>query len=143
MKTRVEFERFLKHPPEHVWKAFTNREWLAMWYLDNDFEPIVGHKFQFRTHPTPGFDGIWHCEVTEVEKPFRLAYTFQGGWLTRETTVLWTLTPQNGGTLLRLEHKGFTSLSDLAASSILRFGWWRFLRRLPQTLLTISQKEVQ
>lgn len=29
----------------------------------NDFEPRIGHRFQFRTEPAPGFDGVVNCEV--------------------------------------------------------------------------------
>ena len=29
-----------------------------LWLMDNDFEPVVGHRFTFRTEPTRGFDGI-------------------------------------------------------------------------------------
>ena len=56
MKNALIYERFLKHPPERVWKALTDRGWLAEWYMPDDFQPVVGHRFQFRTAPAPGFD---------------------------------------------------------------------------------------
>jgi len=139
MKNALNYERFLKHPPERVWKALTDRGWLASWYMTNDFAPVVGHKFQFRTDPAPGFDGILYCEVLEVDAPYRLSYTFRGGWMDRETIVTWTLTPQGGGTLLRLDHTGFSQLSDAAIRDILDQGWGSFLQRLPDTLAAMVQ----
>jgi uncharacterized protein YndB with AHSA1/START domain len=139
MKNSLTYERFLNHPPARVWKALTERQWLAAWYMPNDFKPVVGHKFQFQTEPAPGFDGILYCEVLEVEAPHRLSYTFRGGWMDRETVVTWTLTPQEGGTLLYLHHSGFTALSDAAIRDILDQGWGSFLQRLPDTLDTIAQ----
>lgn len=138
----LRFERFLKHPPERVWIALTNPEWLANWYMENDFSPIIGHRFRFQTDPAPGFDGILYGEVLEVEEPHRLVYTFKGGNMRRETIVTWTLTPTPEGTQLILEHSGFSGLRDVAIRGILGFGWWRFLRRLPKTLSTLQNEQV-
>jgi uncharacterized protein YndB with AHSA1/START domain len=51
------------HPVERVWAALTSSDALAVWLMPNDFKPVVGHRFTFRTKPAPGFDGIVHCEV--------------------------------------------------------------------------------
>ena len=139
MKRDIRQERFYRHPPERVWKALTDRQALAAWYMDNDFQPVVGHRFEFHTQPGLGFDGTLFCEVTEVDAPRRLAYTFIGGMLKRKTTVTWTLIPQEGGTLLRLEHTGFTGLSDTAVSFILEYGWRTFLPALPKVLDDLAQ----
>lgn len=134
MKRDLRFERFLKHPPERVWRALTEREAIAAWYMENDFKAEVGHKFYFKTDPGPGFDGKLYGEVIEVDAPRRLVYTFKGGFMRRETQVMWTLTPQEGGTLLVLEHTGFTGLVDAAVSFILGYGWQKFLKNLPGAL---------
>jgi hypothetical protein len=31
--------------------------------MNNDFEPVVGRKFQFRAEPMPNWDGVVDCEV--------------------------------------------------------------------------------
>lgn len=41
--------------------------------------------------------------------------------------VTWTLTEQDGGTLLRLTHTGFAGLRPDLVSFILGSGWWRML----------------
>ena len=128
MSRAVVREAVYPHPPERVWRALTEPEAIARWLMENDFQPRVGHKFRFRTEPRPGFDGIVHCEVVEVDEPRRLAYTWAGGWLRKPTVVTWTLEPDGAGTRVRLEHSGFAGLGGLALKRILGPGWKRLLR---------------
>lgn len=141
MKRDLTFERFYPHPPERVWKALTDPDALAAWYMANDFKAEVGHKFTFHTDPGPGFDGTLYCEVILVDAPHELVYSFIGGFMKRKTTVRWLLTAQNGGTLLRLGHTGFTGLTDAAVSFIIGSGWGRFLAQLPPLLDRLAQEE--
>jgi len=46
-------ERVFPHPPEKLWRALTESTLLAQWMMNNDFEPVVGRKFQFRADPCP------------------------------------------------------------------------------------------
>ncbi len=89
--------------------------------MPNDFQGRVGHKFQFRTKPGPGFDGIVDCEVIELVEPERLAFTWKGGGL--NTVVTFTLTPDANGTRLELEHTGFEGVRAVLVSFILGRGW--------------------
>lgn len=56
------------HPPEIVWEYLTDSNLLAQWLMPNDFKPVVGHKFQFKTKPKTRFrfDGTVYCEVLEI-----------------------------------------------------------------------------
>ena len=36
---------------EKLWSALTDSNKLAKWIMENDFKPVVGHRFQFRTEP--------------------------------------------------------------------------------------------
>jgi uncharacterized protein YndB with AHSA1/START domain len=97
--------------------------------MENDIQPIVGHKFNFRAEPMADWDGIVHCEVLEVDPPHRLVYSWQGGTEhdgssgpRLDTTVTWTLTQTaGGGTLLNLVHHGFQP--DDYAFKIMGQGW--------------------
>ena len=110
--------------------------------MENDFEPRVGHRFQFHTAPRPGFNGIVRCEVLEVDEPRRLVYSWQGGQMRRPTIVTWTLEPIEHGTRLRLDHTGFEGASGLALSVILGVGWRRLLSRtLTQHLARAVEEE--
>lgn len=56
------------NPPAAVWEYLTNSELMQLWLMKNDFQPVVGHDFQFKTNPLPNFnfDGIVYCKVLEV-----------------------------------------------------------------------------
>ncbi|MUH00778.1 SRPBCC domain-containing protein [Scytonema sp. UIC 10036] len=103
-------EIFYPYPPEKVWQVLTNRSTLAAWLMENDFEPRVGHKFQFQDYTLPGLSESIHCEVIELDEPNRLSYTWQDKFMSRPSIVTWILEPQEGGTQLRLEHKILQSL---------------------------------
>lgn len=131
----------ISQPPEMVWDYLTNPELLANWLMPNDFKPIVGHKFQFVAKPKLkfGFDGTIYCEVLEIV-PFRkLVYSWKGG-LSKEnpsldSTVTWTLTPVNNGTVLTLEHTGFKGLKNYLTYIIMSNGWAKIGKRLSNQLI--------
>jgi uncharacterized protein YndB with AHSA1/START domain len=103
-------ERTMPHPPAKVWRALTSSPLIAEWLMQNDFQPEVGHRFQFRATPVPGWSGVTNCEVLEVEEPNRLVYAWGDGSESAsglKTIVTWTLTPVEGGTHVRMEHSGF------------------------------------
>jgi uncharacterized protein YndB with AHSA1/START domain len=121
MKRDLHFEMTYPHAPEQVWQALTNADAMERWLMPNDFLPIVGHHFQFRTKPAPGFDGIVQCEVLEVSPPERLVYTWTGGGV--DTKLIWTLERAPEGTRLTLDHTGFKGLRGMLVSGILGKGW--------------------
>ncbi len=135
MKRDVKLEAVYPYPPERVWRALTDPQALAEWLMINDFQPKVGHKFQFRARPTWGWRGIVDCEVLEVDPPRRQSYRWQGDPKYRPTVVTWILEPTPGGTRLRLEHTGFLGLGGYLLSLILGSGWKEMLRAsLPEVL---------
>jgi uncharacterized protein YndB with AHSA1/START domain len=121
MSRDLHFEMTYLQPPAQVWAALTNSEALGQWLMPNNFEPVVGHCFQFRTKPAPGFDGIVQCEVLEVVPPARLVYSWTGGGV--DTRLIWTLERLPEGTRLTLDHTGFRGLRGLLVSKILGKGW--------------------
>lgn len=104
MNLDVSLEIFYPHTPDRVWQALTDRRALTTWMMDNDFEPQLGHKFQFRQATLPGFDILIHCEVIELEPLKRLAYRWQDPQTRKSTIVQWKLTAVAGGTTLQLHH---------------------------------------
>src|SRR5947209_18454174 len=88
------------HPPHKVWRLLTDSTQLARWLMPNDFAPELHHRFTFTTKPAPGFDGIVHCEVLELDPPRRMRWSWKGGAL--DTIVTFELTPTNLGTHLTL-----------------------------------------
>jgi uncharacterized protein YndB with AHSA1/START domain len=134
MKRDLRFEEHYPYAPERVWEAITDSASIAEWLMPNDFEPRLGHQFTFRTDPQPGFDGIVHCEVIELDPPRRLAYTWKGGGI--DTVLTITLTPEPAGTKLVLEHTGFAGARGMMVSVLMSSGWGGKIlaKRLPEVL---------
>ena len=127
-------EWLLDHSPETVWEYLTHSDLIAQWLMPNDFKPIVGHKFQFRTNPRikVGFDGIVYCEVLEVAPHKKLSYSWKGGpapgKITLDSVVSWRLTPTASGTRLLLQHTGFRGLKNLLPYLFMNGGWAKKIR---------------
>ena len=107
MTASITHDLYLPYPPERIWQALTDKVEIAKWLMPNDFEPRLGHQFTFLTNPMPAlnFDGVCHAEVTTLEPPHLLAYTWNGGAL--HTLVTYRLEPEGDGTHLYFEHSGF------------------------------------
>lgn len=105
---RLNMEVFYPYPPQQVWQVLTNRHALAAWLMENDFEPRLGHKFQFQHSTLPGLSENIDCEVIELEEPRRLAFTWCDSMMCQLSIVTWILKPVDGGTKLHLEHKGLS-----------------------------------
>jgi uncharacterized protein YndB with AHSA1/START domain len=124
-------ERVFPHPPEKLWRALTESPLIAQWLLNNDFQPAVGHKFQFRREPMPNWNGVIDCEVLVVDHLKQLSYTW--GALGLGTVVRWTLTPAEGGTHLRMEQSGFPS-EEGANYKGAKYGWQKFIGNLERVV---------
>lgn len=121
-------EIVLDHPPERVWRALTDPRALAIWMMETTLagEPHVGQRFEFRTKPAPGFDGVIECEILEAVPPRRLAFSWRSGKGRKHATrVEWTLTPEGPGTRVVLEHSGFEGLMGFFMRSMMSAGWSR------------------
>ena len=53
----------MPHPPEKIWRALTEGKLIEQWLMENDFQPVVGHRFRFRATPVPNWNGIIDSEV--------------------------------------------------------------------------------
>ena len=130
-------ERVFPHPPEKLWRALTESPLLAQWMMKNNFEPVVGKKFQFRADPMPNWDGIVDCEVLVVDPMQRLPYNWGVGGGAAGGGSQWvvelTLTPAEGGTRLRMEQSGF-SADQRAAYHGANYGWQKFFGDLEKLL---------
>jgi uncharacterized protein YndB with AHSA1/START domain len=125
-------ERLMPHAPEKVWRALTQPALLDQWLMANDFKPEIGHRFAFRAKPQPGWSGVTNCEVKVVEPLRRLVYSWGDGSETDtglKTVVTWTLTPEGGGTRVRMEQSGFRPV-DEANWRGAAYGWQRMVAGL-------------
>ncbi len=141
----IAVEYRLAQPPVKVWRALTEADLIASWLMPNDFAPALGHRFTFRAQPAPGWDGVVHGEVLEVDPPRKLRYAWAGGaddltgYGSRlDTVVTWTLTPTpDGGTLLGLVHSGFGPKNAFAFDAMGK-GWKGMAGRLEGVLAKLG-----
>ncbi|WP_168118985.1 SRPBCC domain-containing protein [Paenibacillus sp. HB172176] len=115
---------------EKLWSALTDSKQLAKWVLENDFEPIVGHRFQFRQKPNQYWDGIIDGEVLVVDPPRRLTYTWAVG--DEKHTVNWTVQDLGDGRVnLHLEQTGITNEQGFNGA---KYGWTNWSGELEKLL---------
>ncbi len=128
-------ERMMPHPTDKVWRALTQSPLIEEWLMKNDFQAVVGHKFNFRAEPIHGWNGVADGEVLEVIPYKRLAYSWNASGDQAldglKSIVTWTLTPRGNGTHLRMEQSGFRP-KDEAGYRGLASGWPRVLERLEE-----------
>jgi uncharacterized protein YndB with AHSA1/START domain len=136
----IKHQFFFPHPTETVWEYLTNSELMAQWLMKNDFQPVVGHEFQFRTGPIAAldFDGIFYCRVLEIVPLETLSYSWNsgpgGGEITLESVVTWILQSNEKGTELFLEHRGFAKKENLDFYNGLLHGWVEKLEKIDKLL---------
>jgi uncharacterized protein YndB with AHSA1/START domain len=136
MSESVVLNAELKSPIDRVWRAITDSATLSEWMMfkTNNFKPEVGHAFQFRD--APGYDGVIDCEVTEVDEPNTLAYTWSTmgeGDVPHTTVVTINLSEANGVTQLHLEQSGFRPDAKQETAGA-RYGWQMMLDQLQGVL---------
>ncbi|MEU5883878.1 SRPBCC domain-containing protein [Spirillospora sp. NPDC047279] len=140
----IHVDQFLPHPPARVWRALTDPELLARWFMPCDFRLEIGHRFTLTTQPRPNvrFEGVCHCQVLEFENEKMLRYSWRdpGQDNGLDSTVTWRLEPEGTGTRLFLEHDGFDpdNPNQQMGRRIMGGpgGWAGILRRLDGTLDT-------
>lgn len=168
MKRSIRIERTLPHPVGTVWRALTEAPLLGKWLMENDFEPKLGHRFNFRMKPQRGWDGLTHCEVIALEPKRRVAYTYRGQatgekplgcagvdstqadravkgfFFDLDTVLSFSIAPGsrsdgNETTVLTVEHSGFKGFKMVLVSLIMESGWRRrVLRRLKTVLAELT-----
>ena len=128
-------EKQMPHPPEKVWRALTQGPLIKEWMMDNDFQPVVGHRFQFRTPPVQNWNGIVDSEVLVIEPNKKLSYSW--GSMGFESVVVWTLLATGGGTLVRMEQSGFRPDQEANYQGA-HYGWRKFIAGLERVVAGLN-----
>lgn len=142
MAVSINHQYFFPHPPEAVWEYLTKPDLMEQWLMKNDFQPIIGYDFEFRTNPVPGldFDGIFYCKVLEIVPFKKLSYSWKcgpgGGKITVDSVVVWTLQPKDKGTELFLVHSGFSEIENFNMYTALNDGWIKNMHKIADRLNT-------
>ncbi len=148
MTNQIKHTYFYSHEPQAVWDYLTKPELLVQWLMKNDFEPVIGHDFTFKTNPIPSldFDGIFYCKVVELVLLKKLTYTMKGGpgegQITVDSVVYWTLTAKDNGTELLLEHNGFKE-ANLNIFNAMNAGWLQNIQKIDKLITDAKQDTTQ
>jgi uncharacterized protein YndB with AHSA1/START domain len=120
--------------PERVFEALTDPKQLMQWWGQADMYRAVAYEIDLR----PG--GRWVCkgkgvdgkefqvkgEYIEVDPPRTLEYSWIADWSgDLKTIVHWDLSPHQGGTMVRIRHRGFAGQAEHAKNH--SNGWTRVL----------------
>jgi uncharacterized protein YndB with AHSA1/START domain len=134
-------EREFACPPEKLWRALTQPHLIEDWLMQNDFQPVVGHRFNLRNNPRPDVNIVLDCEVLTVEPNRTLSYTWNfahaDAAYNLQSVVTFTLTPTLTGTRLRMEQVGFRPDQKQAFGGA-KAGWRQFFAKLEHILPRID-----
>ena len=119
MEDRIERELRVKAPVERVWQVLTDPAYVARWFGDTaeiDLRPGGRAVFGWKEH------GDGHAVVERVEPPREFAFRWarEAGVAVEDgesTLVEFSLSPVDGGTLLRLVESGFGDEAHLKENS--------------------------
>ena len=122
--------RFLRHPPEVVWRAITEPGQLREWFLTTAVvEGRPGGKVDLVTAPSR-VHATGRILTWDPPRVYEHEWNVvrEGGPLRsgEQSVVRWELSPREGGTLLVLTHRGLTR----ATAEVFQHGLPGFLDRL-------------
>jgi uncharacterized protein YndB with AHSA1/START domain len=122
MRLDLTFTEHFKAPVQNVWRAITDRQMLALWLMENDFELRLGARFALRrADPLWGWRGWVECEVIELAPPTRMVWSWSDGAAEKMTSrVIFELQEEGTGTRLTLRHIGDT---EDAVARLIRERW--------------------
>jgi uncharacterized protein YndB with AHSA1/START domain len=140
MTETVRRELQIPRSPEKVWRAIANSASLAQWMYPNNFEPVIGHQFNFHVPPNPKmkFDGlVVDCKVLQCDPPRQLVFSWSAGGAVVDTKVSFYLEPDGEGTRLLFEHSGFDLEQPFGSQAFkgATYGWAKMLEQLSDLVI--------
>ena len=144
MNKSIHQQIFYTHPPKAVWAYLTQPELMSQWLMPNDFQPILGYDFSFKTKPIPSLDldGIFYCKVLEIVPYKKLSYSWKGGpgdgKISLDSLVVWTLVEKNNGTELQLVHSGFKEIENYSIFMGMTDGWAKNMEKIAKLLNNVT-----
>ena len=140
MASSIKHNLFFPHPPAAVWEYLTNAELMELWLMKNNFQPVVGHEFQFRINPLPSldFDGVVYCKVLEIVPYEKLTYSWKlgpgDGTVNIDSMERWELRPKDNGTELILDHGDFVVMKNIGIFNSMNEGWRKNMHKIADNL---------
>lgn len=119
-KRSIVVEADIPYPLDKVWRAITDSEAIALWFMRNDLRLEVGRRFTLRSRPIERWDGEFQCVLLAIEPNHMISFSWAGGHEELkafghyiDTVATWTITPlDDGGTHMVFEQTGFSTASE-------------------------------
>lgn len=106
-KQDVKIERVFDASIQKVWEALTNNEQMKQWYFKlPEFKAEKGFEFRFYGGRKDGIQYLHVCQITEVIKEKKLAYSWRYEGYPGDTLVTFELFEEGNKTKLVLTHEG-------------------------------------
>lgn len=135
--TPLTFERIYNAPVERVWRALTEPEQIAAWFVPfSDFKPEPGFEFTFMGVTKEGTPKKHLCRVIEAVTNVKLSYSWRYEGFPGDSLVTWELAQDGDRTKLTLTHAGLETFPAEPAFARENYekGWTHFTGTL-QTLV--------
>jgi len=123
----INLEKTYPSSKEEVWKYLVNDELLSTWCMPaKGFSLDKGKEFLFEMAPSVFWDGKFYNKVMDFEENNFISYECISKRPRLSTVVKWTLSEENGKTMLSLEHSGFRGF-DWLTKTMLAAGWKKMM----------------
>ena len=113
----------IKTAPQEVYTALTETTGLKNWWSQHSsIEPQVGSLANVSFYNNAV---TFKLRIAELIQGKKVVWAVEGGppdWA--DTKIVWTLTKENGQTILHLAHQGFVSTEGNFASVNYNWGWY-------------------
>lgn len=122
-------------PAKSVWTKISTADGISSWFMPNDFQPIVGHKFHIQSQfgPSP-------CEVLEIEEFKKIVFSWDtDGWIV--TFSIKDLGDKSEFTVIHGGWKDYDSIVPKAKTKVsevydnMNSGWEGLVNRLAGMLM--------
>lgn len=141
MTRSFEHEADLPHPVDHVWRALTDPQLMALWIMNFDqdegevateFRPVAGATYRIDAKKGRGWRGYVVGKVLEVVpgRHMALAWSHSTYQDAHPARIEFTLTPSKSGkagTRLDMVQSGFPGLKGWFVMQGARVGWRKML----------------
>ncbi|MDR3287330.1 MAG: SRPBCC domain-containing protein [Prevotellaceae bacterium] len=134
----IRLEKIYPVSKEIVWEYLTNNEHLSSWCMPaKNFILEKEKEFMFENTPSIFWDGKFFNKIMDFNVNKFLSYECYNQRSKLNSIVSWTLTEENGGTKLALEHSGF-KVSHWLTKMILTGGWKKMMNTDLYNKLTVD-----
>ena len=135
MNNSIILEKSYKYDKEIIWKALTDKKYIAKWLMDTDFKLEKDLDFKLIDKNAKGWDGVVHCKLIDFEENKKLVYRWNNDKSETATIVEFTIEQNGEETSLKINHTGFKGIKGQFTKIVLASGWNRMMKNKIELVL--------